>query len=101
MSKLEGGGVRLTPPPLSRLRVTIFSSRLLGLKLKTGFDRQMLIWYIHSPVKFGACIADDSSALLRRRANAQNVSYTPNLTGEKHTILHINHILLIKTHYCF
>ena len=34
MSKVErGGGVRLTPPPsLSRLRLTIFSSRLLGLK---------------------------------------------------------------------
>ena len=30
MSKVEGGGVRLTPPP-SRLRVTIFSRRLLGL----------------------------------------------------------------------
>ena len=31
MSKVEeGGGVRLTPPP-SRLLVTIFSSRLLGL----------------------------------------------------------------------
>ena len=29
MSKVEGGGVRLTPP--SRLRVTIFSGRLLGL----------------------------------------------------------------------
>ena len=33
MSKVEGGGVRLTPPPPSRLRVSIFSSRLLGLKL--------------------------------------------------------------------
>ena len=34
MLKLEGGGggVRLTPPP-SRLRVTIFSLRLLGLKM--------------------------------------------------------------------
>ena len=30
MSKVEGGGVRLTPPP-SKLRVTIFSGRLLGL----------------------------------------------------------------------
>ena len=32
MSKVEGG-VRLTPPP-SRLRVTIFSRRLLGLKME-------------------------------------------------------------------
>ena len=33
MSKVEegGGGFRLTPPP-SRLRITIFSRRLLGLK---------------------------------------------------------------------
>ena len=32
MSKVEGGGVRLPPPPRpSRLRVTIFSRRLLGL----------------------------------------------------------------------
>ena len=29
MSKVEGRGVQLTPP--SRLRITIFSSRLLGL----------------------------------------------------------------------
>ena len=34
MSKVEGGGVRLTPPP-SRLRVTIFSRRLLGLNGKS------------------------------------------------------------------
>ena len=32
MSKVEGGGVRLTPP--SRLRATIFSRRLLGLSRK-------------------------------------------------------------------
>ena len=32
MSKVEGGGVRLTLPP-SRLRVTIFSRRLLGLTM--------------------------------------------------------------------
>ena len=32
MSKVEGGGVRLIPP-LPRLRVTIFSRRLLGLIL--------------------------------------------------------------------
>ena len=39
------------------------------------------------------CIADVLSvsqstvdSLLRRRANAQNVSYTPNPTGENHTI---------------
>ena len=30
MSKVEGGGVRLIPP-ISRLRVTIFSRRLLEL----------------------------------------------------------------------
>ena len=33
MSKVEGGGVQLTPPP-SSVRVTIFSSRLLGLILE-------------------------------------------------------------------
>ena len=41
------------------------------------------------------CIVDVSSvspsleqnkSLLRRRANARNVSYTPNFTGEEHTI---------------
>ena len=31
MSKIEGGGCPIEPP--SRLRVTIFSSRLLGLKM--------------------------------------------------------------------
>ena len=31
MLKVEGGGVPINPPPPSRLRVTIFSRRLLGL----------------------------------------------------------------------
>ena len=33
MSKVEGGGGPIDPPVLSRLRVTIFSRRLLGLTI--------------------------------------------------------------------
>ena len=33
MSKVEGGGGGSIDPPPSRLRVTIFSSRLLGLNV--------------------------------------------------------------------
>ena len=39
MSKVEGGGVRLTPPLPSRLRVTIFSRRLLGLNTSCILQR--------------------------------------------------------------
>ena len=31
MSKVEGGGAPIDPPPPSGLRVTIFSRRLIGL----------------------------------------------------------------------
>ena len=47
MSKVEGGGVRLTPPP-SRLRVTIFSRRLLGLSVVMGLVKYLVMSRIFS-----------------------------------------------------
>ena len=53
MSKVEGGGGPFEPPPPpSRLRVTIFSRRLLGLSVVMG-----LVEYLVMSRIFSLCIS--------------------------------------------
>ena len=48
------------------------------LRLRSG--GKLLFWILHKIMEVS------SFSLLRRRANARNVSYTPYPTGDKHTI---------------